>query len=81
MTRKLIFLIFLILLAFLFLMDYSANRFLDWLWFNSLDLTEVFWTPLLTGFFTKLILGLIFFLFLFFNLKSTGRAFMELNSD
>lgn len=81
MTRKLIILISLILLAFLFLMGYSANRFLDWLWFNSLDLTEVFWTPLLTGFFTKLILGLIFFLFLFFNLKNTGKAFTELKSD
>lgn len=81
MTRKLILLLILVLLVSSLLIGYSSNKLLDWLWFNSLDLTEVFWTPLLTGFFTKLILGLAFFLFLFCNLKITGKAFAELKSD
>jgi uncharacterized membrane protein (UPF0182 family) len=45
-----------------------AHFYTDWLWFRSLGYVSVFWTALATTWGVRLLVGVVFFLFLFFNL-------------
>ncbi|MDI6870268.1 MAG: UPF0182 family protein [Bacillota bacterium] len=60
------------------LLNGVVRFYTDWLWFGSLGMTSVFWTAFATTWAVRLLVGLVFFLFLFFNLLLTrpviGRA-------
>lgn len=55
------------------LAGWAARLYIDWLWFKSLDYQQVFLTVFVSEFSLRLAVGVITFLFLFFNLFLTRR--------
>lgn len=53
----------------------SSEKYLDWLWFKTMNATAVFWVTLVTGFVVKLLLGLLIAAFLLFNLILALKSF------
>ncbi len=80
MKKKVFLSIILLLLVGIALLFFFSNQALDWLWYRNLGQTSVFWIPLLTKIFFYLTLGIFFFVFLFFNLRHTRKAFSELST-
>lgn len=54
-----------------------ADVYTDWLWFETLKYQSVFMTILVTELGLQLVVGLIFFLFLYFNVMATRRPLLE----
>lgn len=54
-----------------------ADLYTDWLWFKSLNYQSVFVTILTTELGIRLVVGLIFFLVLYFNLLATRKPLLE----
>jgi uncharacterized membrane protein (UPF0182 family) len=74
MTRRLkilISIIIFVLLGFLILLFSGASIYIDMLWFESLGFLNVFWVIFLSNFGIKIIVGIVFALFIFFNLNFT----------
>lgn len=54
-----------------------ADVYTDWLWYETLQYQSVFVTILATELGLQLVVGLIFFLFLYFNLLTTRKPLLE----
>ncbi|MBO8125997.1 MAG: UPF0182 family protein [Firmicutes bacterium] len=69
--RKFSWLIFALVVGFLALLSLGAEFYTDLLWFDNLGYASVFWTILLSKWLVYLVVGVLFFAFLFFNLQLT----------
>jgi len=80
MTRRLkilISIIIFVLLGFLILLFSGASIYTDMLWFENLGFLHAFWTMFLSNFGIRMIVGIVFSLFIFLNLNLTKNAFIK----
>ncbi|HYH05123.1 MAG TPA: UPF0182 family protein, partial [Bacillota bacterium] len=54
---------------------FISGKYLDWLWFQTMDATAVFWVTLITGPLVKLVFGLLIAAFLLINLFLAFKSF------
>lgn len=69
-----------IIVVVIFLIFMFSNKYLDWLWYQSMNAGQVFWVTLITGPLTKLIIGIFILIFLLINLLLALRSFNRIRS-
>lgn len=69
--------IILIIFAFLIFIFAGSQIYTDWLWFNNLGFSHTFITMFFTNFYLRLLVGLIFTIFIFINLCFTRKPLLE----
>lgn len=65
------------LFALLILLVSGTQIYTDWVWFNNLGFGHTFLTMFLTNFWLRILVGLIFTIFIFVNLYFTRKPFLE----
>src|SRR5690554_3602620 len=65
--------IILIILALFILISSLTQFYTDWLWFKNLNISKTFITMFFSNFFLRLLLGLIFTVFIYINLLFTKK--------
>ncbi|MDI6907379.1 MAG: UPF0182 family protein [Thermoanaerobacterales bacterium] len=64
--------------VFLFVLANGGARLAtDWMWFSSLGFSQVFTTILLSKVVIRVLVGVVFFIFILVNLLPTRRAFLD----
>src|SRR5690554_6978542 len=69
--------VILIIFALLILISSLTQFYTDWLWFKNLNISKTFITMFFSNFFLRLLLGLIFTIFIYINLLFTKKPLIN----
>ncbi|MTI62216.1 MAG: UPF0182 family protein [Firmicutes bacterium] len=69
--------IILILLVFLIFLFTGSDIYTDWLWFDNLGFAHTFTTMFFTNLWLRLLVGIIFTIFIYINLTITRKPFIK----
>lgn len=69
--------IVLTIIALIILVSTGSQILTDWLWFDNLNFSQTFMTMFFTNFYLRLIVGLVFTIFIYINLSFTRKPLLE----
>lgn len=67
----------LVIFAFLIIIFSGSKIYTDWLWFENLGFSSTFITMFFTNFYLRIVVGIIFTVFLFLNLYFTKKPLLQ----
>lgn len=76
-TKVLITIMILIIVSILIFLSSGSKIYTDWLWFQNLDLSTTFMTMFFTNFILRVIIAMIFAVFIFLNLSFTRKPLLS----